>query len=777
MVYRNRDIKKSDFTEVTSLTSNDYVDIVRNGTNYKVALSVLLDSYMSGLTSGTAVTPWDKQVFYDSSASGNKIGYMLDVISAGGKVYFVDDSETDQGANSSTYGTLDKTLKDHADSVGPLAYAVVVLRNTSISGTTYTLTTSLDLSSYTNLYIMPQVGAIIDGAGTLTVYSPANIIAGNRQYIFGSSLTVAFSVAGTVSPFWNYPGTGSWHTYINALDGMLAADSTMLFPDGEYTSTAAVTPSDNRTWISESRWGAKLIQDTANDNVVTVSSKDNVIIDGFYIEGTDDDADYSNRGVYLLTDCNKIEVKNCYITKVGRNAISLQQSANGVYPTNIKIHDNYLGYNQGNGIFFNGVVTGEIVNNIIEYNGQSHGSGSGYEAGVGIVLDCYYDNQVTDVIVAKNIIKNNYEGGIMANAPIDTIFESNIVSDNGHSDFSSNTEDSNGIIVRYKYTNLSSYLYPDGCVVNSNIVKRSYRHGIALHGASNTEVENNLVFDNGYGYDSSCYGIYAYLYGTARHKNVNLLGNTIQKTSGSSYQKWGIRIEGILGGAVNGNMLYQSGSTGQIQILGEASYLVEAMNVINNTMYSDNTETAAIVMNYFTKSVVDNNYVYNAGTYGMSLGANCTSITIGEDNKIFDANTADYLWTCDPMDNEWKYKKIETGLYDFSSDGGAVSDIVIGTIPNNFTITKSWYEVLTPPTSGGSATIAISTGQAANEIVTATAYDDAVFGAGYHDAIPDGSAANFTTKTTAKRNVNFTIAGAALTAGKIRVWWEVLLSE
>jgi hypothetical protein len=53
----------------------------------------------------------------------------------------------------------------------------------------------------------------------------------------------------------------------------------------------------------------------------------------------------------------------------------------------------------------------------------------------------------------------------------------------------------------------------------------------------------------------------------------------------------------------------------------------------------------------------------------------------------------------------------------------------------------------------------------------ATAYNNAAFTTGYHDAVPNGAATNFTTQTTAKRAVVLTIATAALTAGKIKVWW------
>jgi hypothetical protein len=119
-----------------------------------------------------------------------------------------------------------------------------------------------------------------------------------------------------------------------------------------------------------------------------------------------------------------------------------------------------------------------------------------------------------------------------------------------------------------------------------------------------------------------------------------------------------------------------------------------------------------------------------------------------------------------------------TGLYDFAVNGGTQIDHTLFAIPDNATVTRAWYEVLTPFASGGAATVAfgVATDDALG-IKGATAYNHGDYGAGYHDFLPDGTAANFTTKTTAGRNVIMTVAGANLTAGKVRVWCECSVSE
>lgn len=119
-----------------------------------------------------------------------------------------------------------------------------------------------------------------------------------------------------------------------------------------------------------------------------------------------------------------------------------------------------------------------------------------------------------------------------------------------------------------------------------------------------------------------------------------------------------------------------------------------------------------------------------------------------------------------------------SGVYDFDDQGGTIAAHVIGQIPDNATITKAHYEVITPLTSGGASVIRV--GVAATDtqgIIADTAFDNAVFNAGYHDALPDNTAANFTTKTTAGKDVVFTIQDAALTAGKIYFYWEWAVSE
>ena len=124
-------------------------------------------------------------------------------------------------------------------------------------------------------------------------------------------------------------------------------------------------------------------------------------------------------------------------------------------------------------------------------------------------------------------------------------------------------------------------------------------------------------------------------------------------------------------------------------------------------------------------------------------------------------------------------KGSKTGIYDFSSQTGSQGDYILGTIPDNARVTRAWYEVQVAPTSGGAATIAFGVAtDDASGILAPTAYNGGAFVLNsINDADCTGAASSFTTKTTAERNVILTIAGADLTAGKIRVWWEYIIGE
>ena len=124
-------------------------------------------------------------------------------------------------------------------------------------------------------------------------------------------------------------------------------------------------------------------------------------------------------------------------------------------------------------------------------------------------------------------------------------------------------------------------------------------------------------------------------------------------------------------------------------------------------------------------------------------------------------------------------KHVMRAKYDFSVSGGAIGAISLldengkaAIIPNKAVITDAMIDVITAPTSGGSATIAIGV-NTTTDLKGATAYGSYT---GIVAGVPVGTAAT-AVKTTADRTVTATIATAALTDGKFYVLIEYMLSE
>jgi hypothetical protein len=141
--------------------------------------------------------------------------------------------------------------------------------------------------------------------------------------------------------------------------------------------------------------------------------------------------------------------------------------------------------------------------------------------------------------------------------------------------------------------------------------------------------------------------------------------------------------------------------------------------------------------------------------------------------------------------------KVAVATYDVSGgDSGATAAHGLGVyIPDNAIITRAWVDVVTTFADGASdsATIALSV-QGAGDLVAAIAISNAsnVWDAGVRGTkvgafALDGNAltqvamaaagAATLIKTTAVREITATVATAALTAGKLNVFVEYLISD
>lgn len=128
-------------------------------------------------------------------------------------------------------------------------------------------------------------------------------------------------------------------------------------------------------------------------------------------------------------------------------------------------------------------------------------------------------------------------------------------------------------------------------------------------------------------------------------------------------------------------------------------------------------------------------------------------------------------------------KAIATGTYDFDVSGGTAGTIAIpGTsLPKNAIVTNAWYDVITTLSSATDAS-QVSLGIASDDsdgLLAPIAINHASnpWDAGVHAAIQDGAVANFANKTGDARAIEIKIAGEALTAGKLNVFAEYVISE
>lgn len=121
----------------------------------------------------------------------------------------------------------------------------------------------------------------------------------------------------------------------------------------------------------------------------------------------------------------------------------------------------------------------------------------------------------------------------------------------------------------------------------------------------------------------------------------------------------------------------------------------------------------------------------------------------------------------------------------FDATGGKTmnTDYGLGVfLPINAVITRAWYEVLTTFQSGTDAcTIAITipTDDVAGIVATLaiSGVGDIWDAPGYYECIQDGTAAEFSDKTTAQREITVTLAaGEDLTAGVFILFCEYVVT-
>jgi len=116
--------------------------------------------------------------------------------------------------------------------------------------------------------------------------------------------------------------------------------------------------------------------------------------------------------------------------------------------------------------------------------------------------------------------------------------------------------------------------------------------------------------------------------------------------------------------------------------------------------------------------------------------------------------------------------------YDFAKDGGAIGSIDLcknQALPVGSRVLHVHYEVTQAFTSGGSATVALGDADTAARYLAATAFNNAAYAAGVTKVASIGIPLNVDSANKGK--LSATIATAALTAGKMKVWATVYVPK
>lgn len=123
-------------------------------------------------------------------------------------------------------------------------------------------------------------------------------------------------------------------------------------------------------------------------------------------------------------------------------------------------------------------------------------------------------------------------------------------------------------------------------------------------------------------------------------------------------------------------------------------------------------------------------------------------------------------------------KKVAVATYDFAEHGGAIGAINLGVfLPDNAVIRRAWYDVVTTFTSATDAATVALKAQTAGDLKAAIAISDVSnpWDAAIKDGVPVDTAAT-AIKLTAERELVLTVAVEALTAGKLVLYVEYVVS-
>lgn len=507
----------------------------------------------------------------------------------------VDWNAADQGVASAT---ANRTLKDFADAIGSSKYAIIPLRhNSSNNQTTYTLSTTLSLSS--NIMLVPEFGAVISdggGAANLTINGPLE--AGLYQVFnwTGSGAVTFSNLVGRVYPQWrganNNETTTEDETAIEWAIAAAPAGGTVFFPAGSeyYKIEDTIAVAKALTFEGEGE-GSEVRQVTAakggfSTTVSGVTFKKLKLVGpqaaaydvnetAFYFTGTND--------ATRITDA---KVEDCEASTWGWEGIRFNWVDRATAVRN-KVHD----------ICYSGIQGRNSNENEFHHNRVKDitpGSASGVR--VGITLTGTTDQASTP---KKGSISNNY---------VYNTGQAILLEPAEHITVSSNSLFDNiaGIVVKSHAGTATVPKYnivTGNSIINLNVAHTSQHYGIEISGTgANFAIDNTAIGNTIYGYGTN----------TPNYGAIHL-------TKG-----WGT--------VVTGNNIHYSKR--QAILVGEVAYGL----ISGNNIYSLNATSPNAGINCPTAgadyTLIEGNNIYSDASVGILLGVNNPLLKIGK-NSIY----------------------------------------------------------------------------------------------------------------------------------------------
>ena len=563
--------------------------------------------------------------------------------------YYPDATATDQGVTGSS-----DTIKYAVDTISTDNGTIYLKHDGGTATTTYTLTTSE--SPPINVNFIIESGAILDGAGTLTLDNPEQISAGLRQQIFGGSITIKFTNSGTVYPQWWDDDAGDGSTDC-ATAVQSAVDSIVTDADfikvkmiaGDYVISSAIDLASN-LWIQGDGEGTYLdfsalgVTEHAFQFDEGSNPLDDCRISDLKISGPEGDYDDGGAGIFINSSHHeRFRAENLRIANFSYGiSIDGQTTGEGPHVINCWIdHNSYAGIKIQDSQ--NSLITGNTI------DGERAGVGSELDGKVGIWHTSEgggFGNLYNRII--GNTVKNTTTEGILIRGKHASVV-GNTVHDGVRGivvePFSGNTPDADdgrmyvtvtgntvetmtvdGITISTDAVNITQGV--SGCVVSGNTVFNIGKTtvdstGIRIGSSVDSPAgENNIVMGN---FIRDCYqGI------SARDtNNIQLIGNIVDDS-----HAYGIRVQECEGASIIGGSVSTDGATPGygIYVSGGKDVLIQGVSVIDVDVYGMHIQDSADKV-FVTNCRISDQKTIPTMTRGINLNANVTNF-VHKDNII-----------------------------------------------------------------------------------------------------------------------------------------------